>query len=302
MVVKFDDFNVTYDYYRGKFMFNRTNNNVGGISFFTRNFSTVFIKTMFKSVQGWTCPLPSNCEQFIEMGIDGSNLEGSILQSVTSQPRGVIILCHPFLKYGMHYFHNNKLAQRLNDQGFVVVTFNFKGFGNSNVKGPSFFDDVLSITRLINKKFPNLPIHLFGCSFGGFHICHALAKNNSHISSVVLDSVPLTVSSYFKSGLLSIAMSWLSKSSLGQPTSTQSIKHSLPEVKDTPILFLYGDKDPYLLKHEISELKTCAQTAQFIAFKGCSHLEIYKKHQQQYTQNVVDFINRNSNKGRKADD
>jgi len=267
---------------------------VNDVNFLTRILSTLFIKTMFRPVQGWSTTLPLNYEAFITTGIDGSQLEGAILRTNIEKPKGIIILCHPFLKYGMHYFYNNKLAQRLNDQGFVMVTFNFKGFGNSNIKGPSFFDDVLSINQFISTSFPKLPIHLLGCSFGGFHICHALAKNDTNISSIILDSVPLTVTSYFRHGILSVAMNWLSKSSLGRPTSTQPIKYSLPKIKDTPMMFFYGDNDPYIHKQDLEELKSSAPNTQFIQFKDCAHLDNYKKHQKQYIETAIDFINSKS--------
>jgi len=197
------------------------------VSWLTKKFSLVFMRVMFSAVHGWKKKVPVELEYIQVEGCDGSTLEGAIRQADTSAPKGVVLLCHPFLKYGMHYFFKNGMDQSLTSHGFDVISFNFKGFGRSNIRGHAFYEDIFSATNYIKQRYPDLPIFLLGCSFGGFHLSHALARNSKDFTSVVLDSVPCSVSVYFKQGLLSLAMNWISKSKLGDHTGTTPIKGSL---------------------------------------------------------------------------
>ncbi len=263
------------------------------ISWTGKVFSKLFMRIFFKSVHGWKKRVPDNTRYFLETGIDGSCLEGAIQESEILDIKGVIILCHPFLKYGMHYFFKNNMDLQLLSQGFHVVSFNFKGFGSSTLKGHAYSDDVLSIGYLIQKNYPNLPIHLLGCSFGGFHLCHALMKDATPFASVVLDSVPCSVNAFFKTGILATAMKWASNSKLSQSVGIRPINHSLEKIGELPVLYLYGDMDKYISQLDIDNLKRKCKGLDFAQFSGCGHLEIYKKNKQCYIQIIVEYFTNN---------
>ncbi|CAB9495202.1 alpha/beta hydrolase [Alteromonas macleodii] len=256
--------------------------------------SKLFMKLMFRPMHGWKQAVPKRAEYFLQRGLDGSQLEGSIQTSPSTNVKGVVLLCHPFLKYGMHYFFNSELDKALLDSGFHVVSFNFKGFGCSNIKGHAFSDDVISIAKMIEQRFPGLPIHSLGYSFGGFHLSHALAKNETPFASAVLDSVPGTVTVFFKKGILAKAMKWISSSHLATPTGTSPIIGSLRRVENLPIKFLYGLEDEYILDTDLEELKLNCRNMEFASFPGCGHLDNYKMRKKDYLQELVGFFEANS--------
>ncbi|MCF2909100.1 alpha/beta hydrolase [Pseudoalteromonas sp. DL2-H2.2] len=253
-------------------------------------FSRAFMRVMFASVQGWKNNVSGDVEQFQMVGLDGSNLEVSLQHSTSSEVKGVLLLCHPFLKYGLHYFHKNEMSQAFCDAGYHVLCFNFKGFGRSNIKGHAFWQDVLSVANMAQQRFGGLPIHLLGCSFGGFHLTHALAEDKSPFSSVVLDSVPPSVTVFFKGGLIAKAMRWISNSRLSTATGTRPIVHSLKQVKGLPIVFFYGDADEYMPHEDVRELKVQCPEVSFVKFANCGHLEIYKLNKQEYVDAVTSFF------------
>ncbi|VAW93777.1 hypothetical protein MNBD_GAMMA20-383 [hydrothermal vent metagenome] len=263
------------------------------ISWIGKTFSQLFMRIFFKSVRGWKKRVPDNTRYFVEAGIDGSCLEGTIQESENPDTKGVIILCHPFLKYGMHYFFKNNMDLQLLSQGFHVISFNFKGFGCSTLKGHAYSDDVLSIGYLIQRNYPNLPIHLLGCSFGGFHLCHALMKDAAPFASVVLDSVPCSVNAFFKNGILATAMKWASNSKFSQSVGVKPISHSLERIGGLPVLYLYGDMDKYISQLDIDNLKRKCKGLDFARFSGCGHLEIYKKKKQCYIRIIVAYFTDN---------
>lgn len=251
--------------------------------------SRLFIRVMFRHVQGWKRVVPSRARAFVEVGEDGSRLEGAFVRTDARNPRGVVMLCHPFLKYGMHYFFENRIDAELAAHGYHVAMFNFKGFGASTIGGHAFADDVNSIARRVAREFPELPIHLLGCSFGGYHLSHALARDSRLFASAVLDSVPLTVRSYFTRGLLRHAMRWISGSRLAVPTGTCSIDQSLRHVRGLPLAYLYGSDDRYIPKESVDALVDCVEGMQVIAFDGCKHLEGHKKSRGTYFAQILDF-------------
>ncbi len=254
--------------------------------------SKLFIRVMFRQVQGWKSEVPSRAAGFIEVARDGSRLEGASLRTSVMHPRGVVLLCHPFLKYGMHYFFENKLDQAFLDQGYHVVAFNFKGFGRSTIGGPAFADDVLAIARRVSRDNPGLPIHLVGCSFGGYHLAHALARDATPFTSAVLDSVPISMLSYFTHGPLRLVMRWISGSRLAVPTGTCAIDHSLRGVRHLPIAYFYGLNDRFIPKAGVAQLRQVCEALHVVGFEGCRHLENHKKHRDRYLEEIFDFFSR----------
>lgn len=252
--------------------------------------SKLFIRVMFRHVQGWKKDVPFRASGFVEVGDDGSHLEGASRRTTAARPRGVVLMCHPFLKYGMHYFFENKFDNEFLAQGYHVIMFNFKGFGRSTIGGHAFADDVLTIAQRVSRDFPGLPIHLFGCSFGGYHLSHALARDSSPFTSAVLDSVPISVRSYFTRGPLRIAMRWISGSSLAVPTGTCSIDLSLRDVRNLPIAYFYGRNDHYIQEASVAELSQSCQALQVIGFDNCRHLENHKKHRDRYFEEIFGFF------------
>lgn len=270
---------------------NSTSKNINIVG---RKFSKLFMNIMFNSVHGWKQDIPERAEHFYHLCEDGSKLEGAIHYTQEVSPKGIVILCHPFMKYGMHYFIKNQLDLKLAELGFHVVMFNFKGFGQSNIKGHAFYDDVLSIGRFTQCKFPNIPIHLLGTSFGGFHLSHALGEDSSMFKSVVLDSVPCSVTVFFKKGLLARAMKWISNSKLAPATGTQPIKYPLDSVSHVPIAFLYGLKDEFIRETDVQELKSSCEHIELFSFPDCGHLGIFKVHEQKYLKLITKFFTENS--------
>lgn len=260
------------------------------VGWFGAAVSKLFIRVMFRQVQGWKRDVPERACAFVETARDGSRLEGAVLRANAPKAKGVVLLCHPFLKYGMHYFFENNLDQAFVDHGYHVVTFNFKGFGRSTIGGHAFADDVLAIARRISLDYPGLPIHLLGCSFGGYHLSHALARDATPFTSAVLDSVPISVRSYFTRGPLRLAMRWISGSRLAVPTGTCAIDRSLRGLHQLPIAYFYGLDDRFIPDASVTELSLECQTLHVVRFAACRHLENHKKHRDRYFAEIFDFF------------
>src|SRR5712691_400090 len=254
----------------------------------------LLMRVMFRPVFGWRGPDAGDVGHFEVGGIDGSSLNAACHETNHSRPRGVVILCHPFLKYGMNYFFRNGYHRWLAGAGYHAVAFNFKGFGTSTLVGVSFADDVTSIALWARLRYPELPLHLLGVSFGGYHGVHSLAAQKPVVSSVLLDSVPASISSFFDSGLVGAAMRWLSGSRWAAITGTKALIDSLSAMPAIPCLFLYGNQDRYISGKEIEKIGMACNSGKTVMYEDCGHLEIRKRHPEDYVQEVVRFFDEHS--------
>lgn len=93
------------------------------------------------------------------------------LRPASIPPRGAAVLCHPHPLHGgtMHTKAVFRSAQALNDAGFHVLRFNFRGVGHSTGsydRGRGEMDDVRAALDWMQAEYPGLPLLVGGFSFG----------------------------------------------------------------------------------------------------------------------------------------
>ena len=105
--------------------------------------------------------------------IDGpvGQLEALYLDS--TEPRGLALLCHPNPVQGGTMMNKvvSTLQRTARDTGLITLRFNYRGTGNSEGShdmGTGEVDDALAAALWLRAKHPELPLTLFGFSFGGF--------------------------------------------------------------------------------------------------------------------------------------
>ena len=262
---------------------------------------------LFRSVFGWrevdqadrnetdrTAIDPSGAHaattQFDVIGIDGSILNCMQFSAKQSPAKGVVLLCHPFLKYGMAYFFKHQYPAWLNAAGYHVIAFNFKGFGGSTIGGIAFADDVQSLAHWIDTTHPALPVHLLGASFGGYHGIHGIARHRLQFASAIFDSVPADITGFFGRGLGGLVMRWLSRSRWAQPTGTAPLVGSYSALQHPACLFLYGSDDRFMTPPALAELRRHCPAATIVNYPQCTHLDLRKKYKQRYMNDITDFL------------
>lgn len=253
------------------------------------------MRIMFRPVFGWRDSAAADLLPFEVRGLDGSRLSAAWRETDPLSARGVVLLCHPFIKYGMRYFFRNGYPEWLGAAGYHVVAFDFKGFGASTLGGVSFADDVASMVRWARAQYPALPLHLFGVSFGGYHAVHAVAARTdlaASISSMLLDSVPASIGSFFHQGMVGAAMRWLSTSRWAAITGTRSIVDSLSAMPPVPRLFLHGERDPYISADEIARIAAACGSGSIELYPLCGHMELRKTHLDRYKAHAIGFFHR----------
>ena len=89
------------------------------------------------------------------------------------QPRGIALICHPNPVQGGTMLNKvvSTLQRTARDAGLITLRFNYRGVGaseGSHDMGTGEVDDAQAAAAWLLEKHPNLPLTLFGFSFGGF--------------------------------------------------------------------------------------------------------------------------------------
>jgi len=88
-------------------------------------------------------------------------------------PRFAAVVCHPHPLFGgtMHNHATYRLARAVRSQGGITLRFNFRGVGLSAGRhdhGAGEVDDARAALRLLAERYPALPRHACGFSFGAW--------------------------------------------------------------------------------------------------------------------------------------
>ncbi|KPC39241.1 Esterase/lipase/thioesterase family protein [Pseudomonas amygdali pv. morsprunorum] len=105
--------------------------------------------------------------------IDGPEGQLEALYQDIPDARGVALICHPNPIQGGTMLNKvvSTLQRTARDQGLITLRFNYRGVGASagtSVAGPDEIDDAQAAAKWLRAQHPDLPMTLFGFSFGGY--------------------------------------------------------------------------------------------------------------------------------------
>ncbi|UUQ67813.1 alpha/beta hydrolase [Pseudomonas fuscovaginae UPB0736] len=105
--------------------------------------------------------------------IDGPVGQLEALYLDNPEPRGLALICHPNPVQGGTMLNKvvSTLQRTARDAGLITLRFNYRGVGasaGSHDMGSGEVDDAEAAAQWLLAKHPNLPLTLFGFSFGGF--------------------------------------------------------------------------------------------------------------------------------------
>lgn len=105
--------------------------------------------------------------------IDGPVGQLEALYLDNEAPRGIALICHPNPVQGGTMLNKvvSTLQRTARDAGLITLRFNYRGVGASegtHDMGTGEVDDAQAAAAWLRAKHPDLPLTLFGFSFGGF--------------------------------------------------------------------------------------------------------------------------------------
>lgn len=133
----------------------------------------------------------------IKSRADGLKL-GLLLCRPEGEPRGVVQLVHGMCEHKERYA---ALMEYLADRGFVCAIHDHRGHGES-VRSPedlgylyrdgalAMVEDVHQVTELLKKRWPGLPLYLFGHSMGSLAVRAYLKKYDRELAGLMVCGCP----------------------------------------------------------------------------------------------------------------
>lgn len=117
---------------------------------------------------------------------DGSGRLAATLFPV-AEPRGVVLLFPPWLKWGRTYFHRHGRLEALREAGYTAVIVDFPGFGGTARSGGYYWRAVEDAMTWLEATYPGLPRHYWGVSSGGYWAHFVLSRRSGFTSAVFED-------------------------------------------------------------------------------------------------------------------
>ncbi len=245
---------------------------------------------------------------------DGIDIRGWYIKGTE---KGTIILCHP---YGMDKGDCLAQARFLNNAGYNILLFDFRGHGNSGGKYSSlgYYEtkDLLAGVLFLKEKGEN-KIGIIGFSMGGT-VALLAASLSSDINAVVSEGAYLS----FHSAVYSFAKCyyraprypflppaiWTAGIRLGFNPKELNLKNGstepssraqaegftevyLHKISPTPILIIHSREDREIPVSEGIEIFNTAREPKYLwIVSDAEHLECYLKEGKRYEEKVLDFF------------
>lgn len=229
---------------------------------------------------------------------DGIQLNGWFIPAVTNEEglqdanlaKGTVIHVHG---NAANITNHWSLISWLPKAGYNVLTFDYRGYGQSDLMQPTIkglYEDTTAVMNFVLKREDVHANNIFvlGQSLGGNNALAALAKmpvgRQKKICSAVIDSTFYSYST--------IANDKLSGSGvlLG---NEYSANNSLAELHNLPILFLHGKADHVIPFHHSEQLYALQkENRALILVEGAGHLAaLYQPaFGEEYTNQILEFL------------
>lgn len=176
----------------------------------------------------------------------GSRLQALVAEPTgPASPRGVVVCAHPMGLAAKGFWLRYGHAQRLLEAGFVVVAFDFNGFGESPSTSFDYPGDVLSVGHWAAARYPVLPLHVLAASFGAINTLSAISATDFPFQKVVVEGCPPTLPDFWKAYPFAHAV--LQVARYLNPKSEQHLRpvHHLPQMPahvELLIIHSHGDR------------------------------------------------------------
>lgn len=104
------------------------------------------------------------------------------------EPRGAVLLLHPWLPWGQAYFHRRGRIDALRSAGYHAMTLDLGGFGASDPPEGFLDRDIEAGLLDLRERTGGLPLHVWGVSSGGYW-AHPVLARTRFVSGAMFEDV-----------------------------------------------------------------------------------------------------------------
>ncbi len=223
-----------------------------------------------------------------------SIISGLYAESKTNNQKGTIVCSHPMGIIAKGFFLKNGIADRFRTHGYNVLLFDFNGFGEST-DGDLFLNEDIVAAGLYAKGInPNLPVGIYGISFGASMSVCAFSKENNPFKAAVMESPFTTLGEYW--GKFPIPSIVLKACTLFFPEKERRVRpiHHVDKINNTTnILWIYSDTDSDTpVEMGIRLREKCNIESEMLIISGAKHAYCYDTDRETFFNGAISFFDR----------
>ena len=230
----------------------------------------------------------------------GGVLSATFYPAPTTQPRGAVLLLHPWLSWGRAYFHRRGRIVALREAGYHVLTPDLPGFGRSEPPRLFFDRDLEDALRYLRERAEGLPIHLWGVSSGGYWSHPMLAREKDLRAAVFEDVSPHLLEWSWRMSPWGRPFYWIFRAFLGSAYAYLDIRRHAAACRGKAILYVGGDADPGIPVRSFEEMRDAAE-AELLLVPGAGHLQSIKQAQEEILRRALELFRRAEDPNRHPD-
>jgi pimeloyl-ACP methyl ester carboxylesterase len=195
--------------------------------------------------------------------------------TVTDEPRGGVLLLHPWVSWGKSYFHRRGRIQALRSAGYASLAIDLPGFGTSGPRAGLLDLAVAAGLDELRRRVPGGPLHVWGVSSGGYW-AHMVLSGRRDVAGAVFEDVSVHL----------LQWSWRT-APLGRPFYVifrtvfpgiyryLDIRRHVPHLGLGAVAYISGENDRGVPAEETRELARLAGGTSLIV-PGAGHLASIK--------------------------
>ncbi|MFL6195879.1 MAG: alpha/beta hydrolase, partial [Thermoanaerobaculia bacterium] len=135
--------------------------------------------------------VPDGLLPYEDIAVERIRGEGTLSATwypAAGEPRGAVLLLHPWVSWGRSYFHRRGRIQALRAAGHAALAVDLPGFGESGPRAGLFDLDIASGLAELRRRAPSGPWHVWGVSSGGYW-AHMVLSRPHDVAGAVFEDV-----------------------------------------------------------------------------------------------------------------
>ncbi len=195
--------------------------------------------------------------------------------ATTEEPRGAVLLLHPWLAWGKSYFYRRGRIQALRAAGYAALALDFPGFGGSGKRAGFLDRDVEAGLDFLRQRAGGLPLHVWGVSSGGYW-AHPVLSRVDGVSGAMFEDVSAHLIQWsWRRIPLKRPLYVFFRTFFRQAYRYFDLRRHAPALRLKAVAYAGGEKDPGVYAAETRELARLAGGESLIV-PGADHLAAIK--------------------------